>query len=351
MPTLEKALVDDVEGHHLVGVGEVDVVLRRAVAQHDAGPGRVLREVDDHLVALGDTVPEAPHRDRCRDQPGVGGDDGHRPEVAQGPVVGPRHRGVEDPEPVLAARHLHHRPRHPVDGDDVAVEALLVVVVEQQAAVGVEHPVAHDEGDVVRTVGDGQRPFELVPHLVLPGEAHVDVLGGVVEPVVVVPEGARRLPVRVLVVLVGARVGDVAGVAVVLREGRGPVQVDRRPGGVAQLRVDRRQVVDLSHHGPAAAHHLERRARDLSVVTPHRSPEARDHLDQGGLHGHPEVVRGGVGPHRRDRPRYRERQGEGRRQRALGDPVGEDQRPRHRAVQGQRHRGASHDRQLHDVPT
>jgi hypothetical protein len=48
------------------------------------------------------------------------------------------------------------------------------------------------------------------------GEAHLDVLCGVVQPVVVVPEGTSGLEVRVVVVLVLARVGDVAGVAVEL---------------------------------------------------------------------------------------------------------------------------------------
>ncbi len=294
-------------------------------------------------------MPEAGHSLRRRHQAGVGRDDPHGSAVVEIPRVGAGHRGVEDPEAVLTTRDPHHRPRHPVDADDVAVEALLVAAVEEQGAVGVEHQVRDDEGHVVLTVRNRQGTLERVMHLVLPGQTHVDVLRSVVEPVVVVPEGARRLPVRVAVVLPVTGVGDVAGIAVVLRQGGRPVQVDRGPRRVPELRVNGGQVVDLTHHDLAAALRVEGGTRDRPVVPPHRRGQPGDHLDRRRPHLDPVVVGGRVGPHRSHHRWDPERQGERRRQSALGDPVREHQRLGDGPLQGQRHGRPSQHREFHDV--
>ena len=114
-------------------------------------------------------------------------------------------------EAVLAPLDLHHGPRLAVDQDHVAVETREAVVVEDELAVGVEDLVLNYEWVVVATValGDGQPGLDVVVQVILGGEAHVGVLGGVVYPVIVVPERARVLDVGVMVVLVLPRIGDV----------------------------------------------------------------------------------------------------------------------------------------------
>ena len=142
---------------------------------------------------------------------------------------------------------LQVRPRLTVDQHDVAVEARVALVVVHEAAVGGEHLVRDHDRQVVVALRDRQRVLELVAHEVHRGQAHVGVLGRVVHAVVVVPERARLLVVRELVGLALADPGDVAGVAVVLRLRGRAVQVGRRPGLVAPVRVLRRQLVAHGH--------------------------------------------------------------------------------------------------------
>ena len=112
-----------------------------------------------------------------------------------------------------------------------------------QLAVGGEHGVVDGHGHVVDALGQVAL-LHAVVQVVLRGEAAVGVLGGVVHAVVVVPERPGVLEVRVPVVLVLPGVRDVVGVAVVLRERCGPVQVGRRLEGVPELRVGVGQAVD-----------------------------------------------------------------------------------------------------------
>ena len=95
-----------------------------------------------------------------------------------------------------------------------------------------------DQRHVVAPVRDRQRLLQRVEHVVLRDQPVIRVLGGVMDAVVVVPQRSRRLEVRVVVVLVLAGMGDVAGVAVELRQRRRAVQVHRRPRLVAERRVN-----------------------------------------------------------------------------------------------------------------
>jgi hypothetical protein len=112
---------------------------------------------------------------------------------------------------------LHHGPRLAVDQDHIAVKARLAVVVEQQLAGVREDRVPHDEGHLVSALRDRQVSLLLVADDVEGRQPHVGVGGGDVDTVVVVPERARVVGVRVAVVLELPRLRDVVGVAVVLR--------------------------------------------------------------------------------------------------------------------------------------
>ena len=68
-----------------------------------------------------------------------------------------------------------------------------------QRAVALEQRVADGERDVVRAGRDARGALHLVVEVVLAGEARVRVLRGAVDAVVVVPERAGALLVRVLV--------------------------------------------------------------------------------------------------------------------------------------------------------
>ena len=269
------------------------------VAQRQLG-ALVLREVDDDLVALGHPVPEVGDHLRLGHEAGVGPDHDHRHRGAtvvhlQG--VGARHRRVEDPEPVLPRLHVHHRPRHAVDQEDVTVDPGLAVVVEDEAPVGREGRVTQYHGHVVHrrrrvgTAGDPEAGLDGVVQDVHRRQPVVGVLRGVVHAVVVVPERASRLAVRVEVGLHLAGEGDVGRVAVVLRQRRGAVQVGRgRPlprvrrvlrGHLRVLvRRGRRplQAVGLPHHHGAALVHPQRRAGHEAVVAEDRRLEARQDL-------------------------------------------------------------------------
>ena len=167
----------------------------------DPPADRILREVDDHLVALRRTGPKAPDRLGFRHQPAIGGDDGHRLAGIERQVPRPRDRRTEDAEAVLPALDLHHRPRSAVDQDHVAPQPGVVLEREQQRAVLVEQRIRQDQRHVVPTVRDRQRPLHCVEHVVLRDQPVIGVLGGVMDAVVVVPQRSSRLEVRVVVVL------------------------------------------------------------------------------------------------------------------------------------------------------
>jgi hypothetical protein len=215
----------DLEGHDDVRGVVVDVVLRARVLEHHPLARLVLGEVDDDLVALGHADAEVVDRLRVGHEAAVGADDGQRLSGVQREVEGAADRRVEEPEAVLARLHRHQRPRLAVGQDDVAVDPGLAVVVDDQLAAALEHRVLERHRHVVAAVRDRQRELVLVVQDVLAGEAHVGVLGRDVHAVVVVPERAGVLLVRVPVVLVLPGVRDVRGVAVVLGQRAGPVQV------------------------------------------------------------------------------------------------------------------------------
>ena len=154
----------------------------------------------------------------------------------------------------------------------------MALVVVHELAVGGEHLVRDDERQVVGALGDRQAVLDLVAQQVHRGQSHVGVLGGVVDAVVVVPEHPGVLRVRVVVDLVLAGAGDVAGVAVVLRLGRRSVQVHGGPRLVAPLRVRGRQRVrHLDGDRPALARQDGGAGRD-AVVAEDRGLDRRQDL-------------------------------------------------------------------------
>ena len=173
---------------------------------------------------------------------------------------------------------LHHRPRHTVDQDDVAPQPGLRAVVVELGAVGLEGDVGQGDRHVVVALRQ-QRLFGVVVQVVLGGETGVGVLGRVVDAVVVVPQRAGRLEVREVVLLPVVRRGDVAGVAVVLRQRGRTVQVGGDLDRGAERRVRGRQLVVHRHHDLGALAHLDRRSGDVPAVAEDRR------LVAGGDHG------------------------------------------------------------------
>ena len=298
----------------------VDVVLRALVLERDLLAGLVLREVDDDLVALGHADLHVRAGLRRRHQAAVRADHGERLAGVERQVVRARDRRVEDAEAVLARLDVHPRPRHAVDEDDVAVDPVLVVVVDDEVAVLLEHRVLEDQRLVVVTVRDRQGALGVRVQDVLRGEAHVGVVRGDVDAVVVVPERAGVLDVRVLVVLERARRRDVARVAVVLRQRARPVEVGRGPDVVAELRMAVGQRADLAHDGLAVLVDVDGRPRGHAVVAPDRRLAVRQDLRLHLLLGDREVVRVADG-HLRRRQRRLPAHGERRRQLALRQAV------------------------------
>ena len=151
------------------------------------------------------------------------------------------------------------------------------------------------------------------------GEPHVRVRRRDVDPVVVVPERAGGVGVGVAVVLELARIRDVVGVAVVLRQRRRAVEVRGRVRPVAQLRVHVRQLVALPHDCRAAPAGDDRRARDDAVVSPEFGLQARQDLGADLPLGQFVVVGRRVRVHRLQHRRHGERDRE-----RLGQPAGRD---------------------------
>jgi hypothetical protein len=90
-------VADGFELHDVLDRVEVAVVLRAGVEQLGLLTDLVLREVDDHLVALGHPVAEARHVLRRVHEAAVGADDGERLAGAQADVVAAREAGRSAP--------------------------------------------------------------------------------------------------------------------------------------------------------------------------------------------------------------------------------------------------------------
>ena len=181
---------------------------------------------------------------------------------------------------------------------------------------GGEHRVLDDEWHVVGAARQPEAPLQVVVQLVHGREAEVGVLRRDADSVVVVPERARGMVVRVVVVLPLPGLDDVAGVAVVFRQRGRPVQVHRRIRRVAERRMHRRERVDLlDDDRPVPLRHDRRAWRD-AVVAEDRRLLARQDLDQGLLLDEAVVVGRRVRPHRRQHGRGAEGQTERRRQAA-----------------------------------
>ncbi len=329
-------LADDVERHDLVGVREVAVVRRAVVLQYDSATDRILREVDDHLVALRRTGPIATHRLRCRHQPAIRADDRQGLPGIEREVPRSGDRGTEDAEAVLSPLDLHDRPWATVDEDHIAPQSRVILEREQQRAVLVEQCIRQDQRHVVAAVRDGQRLLRGVGHVVLGDQPVVRVLGRVMDAVVVVPQRSGGLEVRVVVVLELPGVGDVTRVAVELRQRRRAVQVHRRPRLVAERRMNVWQRVDVSHDGSTTLIDLDGRARHRAVVGEEHRLESRHDLERRGSHRHAVVVGRGVAAYR-DRDRWNaERSRERHRQLACRHAIGEHGLARHDLGQRQR---------------
>ena len=158
----------------------------------------------------------------------------------------------------------------------------MLSVEELQAARGVEHRVGDGERHVECALRE-QRPFQRVMDDVLPGEARVDVLRGDHLGVIVVPEGAGDLVVRVVVGLHHARRGQIGRVAVELRQGGRAVQVRRQRHRMSERGVRRGQVVAHRQLDASASFDLDGRRGGLSVVPDHRGEQTA--LDEGLVEG------------------------------------------------------------------
>ena len=120
-----------------------------------------------------------------------------------------RHSGVEEAQTVFAGLDDEVGPGLAVDGDDVAVNGMFVARGREELVVGLKLGEGEHEGDVVGTGGEleavvEREVFEYVEACL----AEVDVFGGVVDDVVVVPHNTAGLVVRVVVVLLGISVGQ-----------------------------------------------------------------------------------------------------------------------------------------------
>jgi len=171
------------------------VVLLETVHQEDLVLERAVGEVDDHLHPLRRRDAEALHRHRVLEQAAVGGDGDERLPVAERELEEARVRAVQEPEAILAPRHLEERLDDAVHDELVAEETVVVEGVVDQEAVPVELPVLDDESDVELPArqAQGRRGIQLVPGVEEvgveeePGEPAVDVRAGDVDGVVVVP--------------------------------------------------------------------------------------------------------------------------------------------------------------------
>ncbi len=215
---------DNVEGHDLVRVVIVAVVVIGQIPQLDPGAWLVLTEIDQHLVALGHGVPPVLHGLGPRHQTAVGGDHVHRVPGAECEPVGARDGRVQDPETVYPRLDLHHRPRPAVDEDHIPPQSGMAPVVIGQGTIFGEHCVADNQRNVEGALRQ-QPALNRVMHDVDAGKARINILRGVMHPMVVIPERPGRLGIRVEVFLAEPRRGHIVGVPVILRQRRRTMQV------------------------------------------------------------------------------------------------------------------------------
>ena len=124
------------------------------------------------------------------------------PRVDQIEIVKPRRPAVEKAQAILAARHAQHRLDLAVHGYFIARHTLGRALVEGQALVRVETLGLKDERVVIGMARQMQRVrggilfvarVELVEEQLETGHAAVDVRGGEIHGVVVVPQRLQSL--------------------------------------------------------------------------------------------------------------------------------------------------------------
>ena len=169
-------------------------------------PAGERREVDDHVGALGHAEADALDLDRLWQQIAAGRDlpeevvSAQVVQIGQEELVEPRRPGVQPAKAVAARADVQHRLDLAVHRELVPQDAVQVEEIEEEeTGPPIEALVGEHHGDVVRREG-GQAEarrlgagVELVEEQVEAGEALVDVLGGEVHAVVVVPERAHGL--------------------------------------------------------------------------------------------------------------------------------------------------------------
>ena len=187
-------------------------------ALHAAIRGLELAKLDDDLGAFAGRELEPVERDWAVQEPGIGGDERERPVVVEAEVVDAGVGGVEQPQADATVVHLKVGVVGAVDEQLVAEHADEVggALPVGEWAAGVERLVLHDDGEVIDAVCGGQR--QAVGLVVVddeqPGDATVDVIGGLPMRVGVVPQRGRGLVDPPAGLPHGSRVDPLMGAAV-----------------------------------------------------------------------------------------------------------------------------------------
>ena len=150
-------------------------------------------------------------------------------------------------------------------------------VVVSKRSVGVEHGVGDHQRYVELPLGE-LRTLIAVGQGVERGQSRIDVLGGEVLIMVVVPQSAGILPVRISVGLDVAGRRRVVGIAVVLRQRRRAVQVGHGAEGAGMQQAFGRQCVANAHLAPGALPSPNGRPWEDAVVAGDRGRQARHKL-------------------------------------------------------------------------
>ena len=266
-----------------------------------------LAEVDDDVDPLGHGDTHAGHLHGVRQQVAVGGDLPERQEVGavpQRPFPPARRAGRIEPEPIAPLLDVQVRLDRAVGEEAVAEDAVQVEQVEHRLAGRCRTARrGRRSGCRIRSArqvqaGAGNAGVQVVEQVVAAEHALVDVLGGEIEVVIVVPQRAQRLVrvarravfrigeagvhVRIVLVLEAVRVDRVRvvdrvevvdRVAVAFRRGMAVVQMGRHLGDAEILRdLHRRQLVLDSAPGSA------RRISPGSAAREPRSSNAKNRV-------------------------------------------------------------------------
>src|SRR5262249_9101831 len=124
------------------------VVLLEPVDQEDLVADPVPAEIDHDLDTFRRRNTEAPRFCRAWQQVAGGADLDEVLPRAQEELIEACVRAIQEPEAILAPRHLQEGLDFAVDEELVAQEAVVVEVVEDEEALAVEEPVLHDHRDV-----------------------------------------------------------------------------------------------------------------------------------------------------------------------------------------------------------